>query len=77
MLPMSQLRDGSWYIGYGRNAVAGLWDGHARCFWTVALNDFANPESFPAKPKRQVRLKREDYFSAQSGTFKPIARLQG
>ena len=59
----------------GRNAAAGVWDARAKCFWTVALNDFANPAAFPAEPRRQVRLKREDYFSRLSGTFKPIARL--
>jgi hypothetical protein len=75
ILPLQALRDGMWYLGHGRNSVAGLWDARARCFWTVALNDFSNPATYPAKPKRQVRLKREDYFSQQNGTFKPIARL--
>ncbi len=75
ILPLQRLRDGMWYLGRGRNAAAGLWDARAKCFWTVALNDFANPAIFPAEPLRQVRLKREDYFSRQSGTFKPIARL--
>jgi hypothetical protein len=75
ILPLSLLRDGRWYLGPGRNGAAGLWDARAQCFWTVALNDFADPAAFPAEPRRQVRLKREDYFSRQSGTFKPIAIL--
>lgn len=74
-LPINKLRDGKWYLGLGRNATAGLWDGRAKCFWTIALNDFANPATFPADPIRQVRLKREDYYSGQAGTFRPISRL--
>lgn len=76
ILPMESLRDGTWYRGRGRNAAAGLWDARAGCFWTIALNDFANPATFPAEPRRQVRLKREDYFSNQSGTFKPLAPVE-
>ena len=75
ILPLHVLRDGIWYLGSGRNGDAGLWDARAECFWTVVLNDFANPATFPAEPQRQVRLKREDYFSRQNGTFKPTARL--
>jgi len=75
ILPLNRLRDGRWYIGRGRNADAGLWDARAKCFWTVAVNDFADPATFPAEPQREVRLKREDYFSTGSGTFKPIAIL--
>jgi hypothetical protein len=77
ILPLQALRDGMWYVGHGRNGGAGLWDARAKCFWTVALNDFANPATFPAEPQRHVRLKREDYFSRQNGTFKPTARLEG
>lgn len=75
ILPKDFLRDGVWYRGRGRNAVAGLWDARAGCFWTVVLNDFADPATYPAEPRRQVRLKREDYFSRQKGTFKPMAPL--
>jgi hypothetical protein len=75
VLPMQELRDGVWYLGSGRNGIAGLWDARAECFWTVALNDFANPATYPAKSQRQVRLKREDYFSRQNGTFKPKSSL--
>ncbi|MEK7685005.1 MAG: hypothetical protein AAB466_06260 [Verrucomicrobiota bacterium] len=75
VLPMEVLRDGVWYRGRGRNATVGMWDGHARCFWTIAVNDFADPAKFPADPLRQVRLKREDYFTQTSGTFKPVAPL--
>ncbi len=76
VLPMDFLRDGVWYRGRGRNAPAGLWDARAGCFWTIALNDFADPATFPAEPRRQVRLKREDYFSRRTGTFKPLAPLR-
>jgi hypothetical protein len=77
VLPEALLRDGVWYRGLGRNSSVGLWDAHARCFWTIAVNDFADPASFPAKSRRQVRLKREDYFSNESGTFKPSQALLG
>jgi len=75
VLPIEALRDGVWYRGQGRNAALGLWDAHARCFWTIAVNDFADPATFPANPHRQVRLKREDYFFEARGTFKPTIPL--
>jgi hypothetical protein len=73
ILPRELLRDGIWYRGRGRNSSVGLWDSRARCFWTIVINDFADPAHFPRKARRQVRLKREDYFSVKSGTFKPSA----
>ncbi len=75
VLPVEVLRDGTWYRGQGRNATVGLWDARARCFWTIAVNDFADPAKFPDEPLRQVRLKREDYFGKASGTFRPTATL--
>jgi hypothetical protein len=75
ILPLQVLRDGMWYLGHGRNSAAGLWDARAECFWTVTMNDFANPATFPAQPQRQIRLKREDYFSSKNGTFKPTTCL--
>ena len=71
VLPEDRLVDGVWYRGHGRNSAVGLWDSRARCFWTIAVSDFADPAKFPAISRRKVRLKREDYFSEQSGTFKP------
>ena len=75
--PLNLLRDGTWYHGQGRNSQVGLWDAHARCFWTITLNDFADPANFPVKARRQVRLKREDYFTDYDGTFKPLSPLLG
>ena len=75
VLSVEVLRDGTWYRGEGRNAKVGLWDAHAQCFWTIAVNDFADPARFPAEPLRQVRLKREEYFTKHSGTFRPTATL--
>jgi hypothetical protein len=75
VLPLEALRDGAWYRGHGRDATIGLWDGRAKCFWTIAINDFADPARFPAEALRRVRLKREDYFSETSGTFLPTAAL--
>ena len=69
LLPLDSLKDGTWYRGQGRNATVGLWDGQGQCFWTVAMNDFADPATFPIHPRRQVRLKREDYFSIHRGEF--------
>ena len=74
-LPVEALRDGMWYRGQGRNAAVGLWDARAGCFWTIAVNDFADPATFPAEALRQVRLKREDYFTKAGGTFRPIGTL--
>ena len=75
VLAVEVLRDGTWYRGSGRNARVGLWDARAHCFWTIALNDFADPAKFPAQPLRQVRLKREDYFSESSGSFRPATAI--
>lgn len=75
VLPEDALQDGAWYRGHGRNSAVGLWDSRARCFWTIAVSDFANPATFPASSRRKVRLKREDYFSAHAGTFKPSKPL--
>ena len=75
VLPVKTLRDATWYRGLGRNATVGLWDARAHCFWTISLNDFADPAKFPAEPLRQVRLKREDYFSETNGSFRPAATV--
>ncbi len=75
ILPMELLRDGVWYEGRGRNSSVGLWDARAKCFWVITVNDFADPATFPAKSRRSVRLKREDYFSAVGGTFMPLRLL--
>lgn len=75
VLPLETLRDATWYRGLGRSATVGLWDAQARCFWTITLNDFADPAKFPSAPLRQVRLKREDYFSETIGSFRPAAPI--
>jgi hypothetical protein len=75
VLPVASLRDGAWYRGQGRNAMVGLWDARSHCFWTIAVNDFADPAKFPLEPLRQVRLKREDYSTESTGTFRPTKKL--
>ena len=75
VLPVETLRDGTWYRGLGRNGKVGLWDARARCFWTIAVNDFPDPARFPSEPLRQVRLKREDYFLKAGGSFRPAAAV--
>jgi hypothetical protein len=75
-LPLEALRDGTWYRGQGRNSQVGLWDAQAKCFWTIAINDFADPANYPANPERQVRLKQEGFLNSKQGTFKPTAALE-
>lgn len=72
-LPMEMLCDRAMYRGEGRNSRVGLWDARAHCFWTIAVNDFADPARFPSQGRRYVRLKREEYFTPKRGTFKPEA----
>ena len=76
VIPLEVLRDAQWYCGVGRNAPVGLWDARARCFWTIAVNDFADPARFPGESVRQVRLKREDYSDTRTGSFKPLAAIE-
>jgi hypothetical protein len=76
LIPAAQLRDGRWYLGQGRNSSVGLWDKQAQCFWTIAVNDFADPASFPNGSQRQVRLKQETYWTAIAGSFKPISPIK-
>ena len=73
ILPLQMLQDRAWYRGRGRNSNLGLWDSRAGCFWTIAMSDFADPVNFPNKSRRKIRLKREDYFEKDKGTFKPLA----
>jgi hypothetical protein len=75
ILPEETLRDRALYRGQGRNSTLGLWDARARCFWTIAVNDFADPSRFPARGRRQVRLKREDYLASKRGTFRPMVEV--
>jgi hypothetical protein len=75
-IPLTRLHDGTWYRGRGRNSSVGLWDRKAGCFWTVAMNDFADPIQFPKGSRRQVRLKQENYRTMDAGTFVPLAPLK-
>jgi hypothetical protein len=69
-LDISDLRDAICYLGKGRNADVGLWDGKGRCFWVASMVDQMDPLTFPATGARKVRLKRERHFS-EGGTFQP------
>jgi hypothetical protein len=51
----------TWYVGRGRNANLGLWDGD----WFLVL----------AKKFDQYVIKREDYYTATWGTFQPFMPL--
>lgn len=67
------LIDGAYYIGHGRNADIGRWDERSRCFWVISISNWAlNPATYPLGTVRNVRLKREDYYSKSGGTFKPF-----
>jgi hypothetical protein len=75
-IPLRRLRDGEWYLGQGRNSSVGLWDKQAQCFWTIAVNDFPDPASFPGGSRRQVRLKQVNYRTPEAGSFAPISVLK-
>jgi hypothetical protein len=75
-IPARKLRDGTWYCGQGRNSSIGLWDAQAGCFWTIAVNDFADARQFPKGFRRQVRLKQESYWTPEGGSFKPFTALK-
>jgi hypothetical protein len=75
-IPRHRLRDGVWYLGQGRSSSIGLWDQQAKCFWTIVVNDFPDPAAFPKGSGRQVRLKQEDYWTPEAGSFMPISPLK-
>ncbi len=69
-LPSTDLTDGAWYSGEGRNARMGLWDARNQCFWVVCVNDWVDPLHYPEPAQRHVRLKREGHVD-DGGTFVP------
>jgi|SRR6266404_3970257 len=72
-LPVAALEDRHWYFGKGRSGSFGLWDARAKCFWTIAINDFADPALYPEGGERQIRLKQEAHYQTPGGTFRPLA----
>lgn len=70
VLPIAELVDQTWYLGKGRNANIGIWDGKRGCFWVTSMNDSIDPERFPVSGERRVRLKREGHSNI-GGSFHP------
>ncbi len=58
-IPRTELKKGKWYVGRGRGANIGLWEG--TCFLTIA-------EKFD-----EYVVKREPYYTDESGCFQPFA----
>jgi hypothetical protein len=72
VIPIEELKDGQWYRGIGRNSNLGRWDAEARCFWVISFANFPDPARYPESSTRVVRLKQEDYYMPDGGTFKPL-----
>lgn len=60
-IPATQLVQGKWYVGRGRNGNVGLWDG--TCFLVIAekFDDFT--------------IKHEPYYTDDWGCFQPFATV--
>jgi hypothetical protein len=69
LIPLSELQVGRWYVGRGRNANVGLWNGD--CFLVIGL--CGTPISWePRKWVNEPCLKQEPYFTAVDGCFQPF-----
>lgn len=68
-IPLSELQVGRWYVGRGRNANIGLWNGEV--FLVIGL--CGHPVSWePRKWVNEPCIKHESYLSAESGCFQPF-----
>lgn len=68
-IPLSDLQVGRTYVGRGRNGNIGLWDGED--FLVIGLTGV--PVSWhPRKWRNEYVLKREPYFTEESGCFQPF-----
>lgn len=66
---LDELEVGRWYVGRGRNANVGLWNGE--CF--LVIGSCGKPVSW--KPRKWVNepcIKQEPYFTAEGGCFQPF-----
>lgn len=68
-IPLNELQVGRWYVGRGRNANIGLWNGE--CFLVIGL--CGTPVSWePRKWANKPCIKQEPYFTAGEGSFQPF-----
>ena len=68
-IPLSELQVGRYYVGRGRNANVGLWNGD--CFLVIGL--CGTPISWePRKWENNPCIKQEPYFTAEQGCFQPF-----
>lgn len=68
-IPLNELKIGRWYVGRGRNANIGLWNGD--CFLVIGL--CGKPISW--EPRIWVNepcIKQEPYFTTEEGRFQPF-----
>jgi len=61
VIPFEKLTSGCWYVGRGRNANVGLWDGET--FLVIGFN-FGEPV-----------IKYEFLYTSESGTFQPFMKI--
>lgn len=68
-IQLNELKIGRWYIGRGRNANVGLWNGE--CF--LVIGSCGHPVSWqPRKWVNEPCIKQELYFTAEGGCFQPF-----
>jgi hypothetical protein len=60
-ISVTELVPGKWYIGRGRNANVGLWNGHHFLVIGEKFDDYV--------------IKQEPYYTAETGCFQPFAAL--
>lgn len=69
-VPLEQLEIGRWYVGRGRNANVGLWDGEH----FLVICEIGIPVSWsPRVWENEWGIKREPYFTEDCGCFQPFA----
>jgi hypothetical protein len=68
-ISQNELQVGRWYVGRGRNANIGLWNGD--CFLVIGL--CGTPVSWePRKWENKPCIKQEPYFTTEEGCFQPF-----
>ena len=60
-ISLARLVTGRWYVGRGRNGNVGLWDGEHFLVIGWKLGEY--------------RIKREPYYTAESGCFQPFLEV--
>lgn len=71
-IPFKDLEAGSWYIGRGRRANIGLWNGKTfsvlgDCgIWTGSVKTIT---------KKEECIKHENYYTDKEGSFQPFLKI--